>query len=318
MHRARVTLLLVVVILAGGVARAVQPQTPAADIVADVRAAMADGGLTRGEETLGAYRTAHGTTPAALEALCWLARGALADKLYEPASRYAEEVHTTAAAAVRNDASGGGAVLLNTLGCGMEVAAMSLVERGGRSDAVYLLRKALDDYNGTAIRKQLESNLSSVSLEGHAAPPLDGGVAAGARMPRPPDAARQPQLLFFWAHWCQDCKAESPVLAKIAGKYSTRGLTIVGPTRRYGYIENGRPAAPEKELRHIVHVRDTHYAFLKHAAVPVSDANYRAYGVAAVPMHVLIDRAGVIRLYQPGRMSEAELEAAIDDVLAHP
>ena len=108
------------------------------------------------------------------------------------------------------------------------------------------------------------------------------------------------------------------MLSKIAGKYATRGLTIVGPTRRYGYVANGRPAPPEKELRHIVQVRDTHYPFLKHAAVPVTDSNYRAYGIAAVPMHVLIDGSGVVRLYQPGRMSEAELEAAIDKVLAFP
>jgi hypothetical protein len=32
-------------------------------------------------------------------------------------------------------------------------------------------------------------------------------------------------------------------------------------------------------------------------------------------MHVLVDRQGVIRLYQPGRMTEEELEAAIKKLL---
>ena len=37
------------------------------DIVADVRAAMAAGGLTRGDEVLASYRSAHGTTPDAVD-----------------------------------------------------------------------------------------------------------------------------------------------------------------------------------------------------------------------------------------------------------
>jgi thiol-disulfide isomerase/thioredoxin len=312
MPRLRVIALPVVAMLTGSVAA----QTPAAlDIVAEVRLAMAEGGLTRGEETLAAYRSTHGTTPAALDALCWLARGALADQLYDRANRYAEEVRATAAATLRTDAAN--RPLLNALGCGLEVAALSLVEQGGRSDAVYTLRKALDEYGATPIREQLQSTLSLVTLEGSTAPPLDAGVSAGKRLPRPSDGVRQPQLLFFWAHWCQDCKAESPMVAKIAEKYSARGLTIVAPTRRYGYVENGRSAAPDKELRHIIQVRDTHYAFLKHAAVPVTDANFKAYGIAAVPMHVLIDETGTVRLYHPGRMNEAELEAAILGVLEH-
>ena len=80
-----------------------------------------------------------------------------------------------------------------------------------------------------------------------------------------------------------------------ANRYRSRGLAIVAPTRRYGYVESGRPAPPDKELRHILQVRDEHYPFLRKAPVPVADANYKAFGVAAVPMHVLIDRHGIVR-----------------------
>ena|SRR5215510_13159922 len=310
---------LAVVLVAGlTCAAASAGQTSAStDIVADVRAAMAAGGLTRGDETLAAYRSAHGTTSDALEALCWLARGALADQLYDRANRYVEEARAGATAAL--DAAGGARDprLLGVIGSALEIGAFALAEQGDRSEAVYGLRTALASYHDTAIREQIESNLALVSLEGRPAPPLDAGVSIGARLPRPTDAPRA-ELLFFWAHWCQDCKAESPMLARIAETYRTRGLTIVAPTRRYGYIENGRPAPPERELRHIAQVRDSHYAFLKKAAVPVTDANYRAYGVGAVPMHVLIDRQGVVRLYEPGRMTEADLSAAIDTVLARP
>jgi hypothetical protein len=80
------------------------------------------------------------------------------------------------------------------------------------------------------------------------------------------------------------------------------------------FAEDGRAASTERELRHIVQVRDTHWP-LKNVPVPVIDDNYRAYGVAAVPIHVLIDRDGIVRLYQHGRMTKADLSDAIARVL---
>jgi len=308
MHRANAALALVLA-LAG-----VEPlagQKPAGDVVAAVRAALDDGGLNRAERTLDEYRAAHGTTPAALEALCLLARGALVSKLYDKAGRYADQARV-AAAALRDAGGAGDSQLLTTIGSALEVSALSLVEEGARSDAVYELRKSLEDYRATPIAAQLESTIARITLEGRAAPTLEPGVAAGGRLPRSGDS---PQLLFFWAHWCQDCKSESATLDRIAEKYTTRGLTIVAPTRRYGYVETGRPAAPDRELRHILQVRDAHYPFMRHVAVPVADANYKAFGVAAVPMHVLIDRHGIVRLYQQGVMTEAELDAAVARVL---
>jgi hypothetical protein len=63
-------------------------------------------------------------------------------------------------------------------------------------------------------------------------------------------------------------------------------------------------------------VRDTSYPFLQSEAVPVSETNHTAYGVSTVPTLVLLDRRGIVRLYHPGNMSEAELIAAIEPLLA--
>lgn len=49
--------------------------------------------------------------------------------------------------------------------------------------------------------------------------------------------------------------------------------------------------------------------------MPVTDANHRAFGVAAISVNILIDRHGIVRLYHPGRIAESDLEAAIVDVL---
>jgi len=63
-------------------------------------------------------------------------------------------------------------------------------------------------------------------------------------------------ILFFWAHWCPDCKAEGPILAALYAKYQPQGLAIVAPTQRFGYVAGGAPASPDEELRYMREVRD--------------------------------------------------------------
>jgi hypothetical protein len=45
--------------------------------------------------------------------------------------------------------------------------------------------------------------------------------------------------------------------------------------------------------------------------VPMSEANHLRYGVSTTPTLVLVDRAGVIRLYNPGRLTMEQLEPKI-------
>jgi thiol-disulfide isomerase/thioredoxin len=197
----------------------------------------------------------------------------------------------------------------------LEAQARELTEHGARSEAVYVLQRALETYRDSPLRQQIEADISLFSLEGHAAPHLQAGVSIGARAPSMKELDGKIVLLFFWAHWCADCKAESSTIAALVDKYRSQGLVLVAPTQRYGYVSEGRPASPDRELRHIVQVRDTSYAFMRKESVPVADANYKQYGVASIPMHVLIDRTGVIRLYQPGKMTAEELDAAIRKLL---
>jgi thiol-disulfide isomerase/thioredoxin len=153
------------------------------------------------------------------------------------------------------------------------------------------------------------------SLMGRPAPRLDGGIHIGARVPRLDELKGKVVLLFFWAHWCMECRAESPTMAKLVDTYRAQGLVIIAPTQRYGYVEGGRPAPPDRELRYIIQIRDAHYSFLRDIPVPVGEANHGAYGADAIPLHVLIDRLGIIRFYHAGRMTEEDLEAAIRKLL---
>jgi thiol-disulfide isomerase/thioredoxin len=201
------------------------------------------------------------------------------------------------------------------MGMVLELQALILVEQGARSDAVYLLRRQLPTYADTPAADTIRSTLNLLSLHGQPAPVLDAGMTLGPRLNDQTRALAGPTLVFFWAHWCQECKAEGPMLEMLLNKYRERGLGVVAPTRRYGYVDGGRPAAPDKELRHILRVRDTFYKFLKRQPVPVTDSNHKSYGVSVVPVIVLIDRQGKVRLYHPGRIGIADLEAAIIEVL---
>jgi thiol-disulfide isomerase/thioredoxin len=90
-------------------------------------------------------------------------------------------------------------------------------------------------------------------------------------------------LLFFWAHWCADCKAESATVEALLEKYRERGLVLIAPTQRYGFAAEGRPAAPDRELRYIMQVRDTYYRFMREEAssTPPFGTCCRRSGVAS-------------------------------------
>jgi thiol-disulfide isomerase/thioredoxin len=132
-----------------------------------------------------------------------------------------------------------------------------------------------------------------------------------------PDLKGRPVLMFFWAHWCPDCKAQAPVIAEIAREYKDSGLLVVGPTRYYGYVAGGVPAAPPQELAHIDQVRKQFYAMLADMPVPVSDEDALDYGMDATPTLVLVDRGGLVRLFHPGPMTRAELEPEVRKIVGN-
>jgi len=309
-----VSTLALVAALVNGCSKAPQP-APSQGVIEAVRAAIAAHDLAGGARTLSDFRAAHGPTTEAIEALSWLARGALAAKEFDLAERDASETYTQAVAALKQSKLENDAHLETALGAAIETEALVEVERGERTEAVSLLRRELDTYRDTPIHKRLAKNLNLLSLEGQPAPALETSEYLNHPAPTFAQLKGKVVVLFFWAHWCPDCKIEGPILARLVDKYRSQGLEIVAPTQRYGYVEAGRSAPPDEELRHIIQVRDTYYAFLRDQPVPVSEVNHKQYGVASTPTVVLLDRSGLVRVYHPGRMTEEELDTAIRALL---
>lgn len=285
--------------------------SPPPDLVAQVRASVAREDFAGGEALVARYRTARGDTPELMAAVSWLGRGALAAGRLDAAEQYARDAQDLAVAALQTRRLDADPFLQTALGAAIEVQAIVRARRGARSEAVYFLERELERYRDSPIHTRIQKNINQLSLFGQPAPPLDVAEVLGRSVPALAELKGRVVLLFFWAHWCPDCKAQSPIVARLLEKYRGQGLTVVAPTQRYGYIVAGQPAAPDAELAHIVQIRNTYYGFLRDGFVPVTKANHTRYGVSTTPTLALVDRGGIVRLYHPGQMTEEELEAAI-------
>lgn len=288
-------------------------QAPA--VIKEVRSAIAANDFGAAAATLAAYRSANGVTPEMLEALSWMGRGALAAKDLDGAEKYARETYQLSTAQLKVRPLDQESRLPIALGAAIEVLGHVDAQRGARTEAVAFLRKELATYKGTSIEKRIQKNINLLSLEGQRVPAIDVSEYLGPKPPAMAALEGKVVLMFFWAHWCGDCKAQAPILAALASKYHDQGLVIVAPTQRFGYVAGGKPAAADEEMRYIDQVRQASYPVLEGQSVPVSEATHLRFGVSTTPTLVLVDRAGIIRLYHPGRMPLEQLEPRVRALL---
>jgi thiol-disulfide isomerase/thioredoxin len=285
-----------------------------AGIVTDVKTALSLNNFPLAETILQGYRSHSGVTPEFLEALSWLARGDLITSQFDKADANAKETERLAVQSLATRPLDAEPHLPLALGAAIEVEAQVMTANGDRTRALALLHKDLVTYRTTSIRTRIQKNITLLSLEGKAAPPLEEREFLGAK-PTPLLSLRgKPVLLFFWAHWCPDCKQEEHILAQIAYEYGPQGLVMIAPTQRYGYAAGGEEAGPADELKYIEQIRHKYYADLLSLPAPVSEANFHNYGASTTPTLVLIDRLGIVRLYHPGAMTLDELRAALNRV----
>jgi len=280
-------------------------------LVTEVRAAIARNDFAEGERLIASSRASSGVTPIMMEALSWLGRGALAAGQIERADAYAQQAYDLVLSALKTQRVDGDPRLATALGASIEVLAQAGARRGARSEAVAFLRQELERWAGTSITKRIQKNLNLLSLEGTPAPAIDLSEYLGPKPPAIAELKGKVVLLFFWAHWCGDCKAQVPVLARLADSYQGQGLVIIALTQRYGYVAGGRKATADEEKAYIDQVRQTTYGQLKDIPVPLAPANLDRYGTSTTPTLVLVDREGFVRLYNPGRMTEEALEPLV-------
>src|SRR6266550_1498947 len=299
-----------------GILLGIAPLTAHAGIVEDVRVQVGQNSYSAAEAELREYKARHGVTPEYLEALSWVARGAAAMKQWSQAANYARETRTLSEQLLTKQKLDAEPRLPIALGAAYEVQAQALSETGEPAEAATLLRAALAKYRSTSIAARLQKNLNLISLVGRPAPALQATQYLGVKPPTLASLKGSPVLLFFWAHWCGDCKAEVPIIARLRQEFASSGLTVIGPTQFYGYAAQGNDATPAQERAYIESVRQRYYASLPDMPVPLSKQNFNSYGASTTPTLVVLNRGGQVATYHPGALSYDDLRSAVQKAVA--
>ena len=286
-----------------------------ASLTIDVRNALSEGNFNAAQSQLEAYRSAHGVDPDYLEALSWMARGLLSAKQFDQAEAYAKQTESLAKDQLKHRAFDAEPHLPLALGAAIEVQSQVLAAKGEQAQAVALLRHNLTAYGNTSLKARLQKNLNLLALVGQPAPALSSTEHFGPQAKSLASLKGSPVLLFFWAHWCIDCKHEGPIITQLSSEFASKGLTVLAPTQLYGYVAQGEDAKPKDELAYAEQVWKQYYSGLQTVPVPVSKTNFDRYGASTTPLLVLIDRKGQVALYHPGVLSYNDLRAAIEKVM---
>lgn len=277
----------------------------APQIVREVRAAIDAKNFPAAQLALNHARKASGITPEWVLAYSWMARGHLAAKHWDEADRYAAETRNFVLPMLKKRKLDDDKLLPLALGASIEVQALIYEARGERIEAVVFLRAEMMKWKDTSIRTRIQKNLNLISLVGRHAPVLSVKEYLGAQPPTLAALKGRTILLFFWAHWCGDCKAEVETIARIAKDFPA--VAVIGPTQTYGYAAGGEEVKRPEELKYIEQVRQKYYSSIRGMSVPVNEDNMKLWGVSTTPTLAVINKQGVVVVYHPGRMTYEEL-----------
>lgn len=300
-------ILLIPMLLAASLGALAQPRP---SIVRETRAALNRGNFEEAVRIAGAYAQSQGKDAAWLEAVSWLARNRLAEKDYGAANSYAARTREEALAMLKTRGVDDETSLPLALGASIEVQAQALHAQGQRSEAVAFLQDELKRWYATSMRTRIQKNLNLITLEGRPAPALEMAEYLGGKPPALRSLRGKTVLLFFWAHWCGDCKQQAPILAQLKREMGD-ALVIIGPTQPYGYVAGGAEAPRAEELKYIETIRQKFYADIPGMTVPVSEETFRNWGASTTPTLAVIDPKGAVRLYHPGKLSYDELRGRL-------
>ena len=112
-------------------------------------------------------------------------------------------------------------------------------------------------------------------------------------------------LVNVWATWCGPCRAEMPLLQRMADRHRGAGLVVLGLSADRGGDEPVRRFLRERGVTYPV-------------AVVGPDGARPFGGVVGYPTSFLIDRDGVVRHQVVGPLAAASLEPAVRRLLAAP
>lgn len=134
---------------------------------------------------------------------------------------------------------------------------------------------------------------------GQAAPPWSEATVGGPALSLASLHGKAIYLNFF-ATWCPPCNEEAPSINDLARKYGPRGLAVVG----VDVMESPNKAAEFRTAHKLI------YPVIADGGV-LRDQ----YNVNGLPVHVFIDRNGVVQKIVVGELSPQDMRADVERML---
>ncbi len=271
-----------------------------------IRNKISAGDLLSAESVLEVHEREKGRDAHYIEGLAWVTRGAVllgdvrrADSLDKQLRALIDEKLRAGADLSKDNA------LAAALGAQIEVRGQLLKKK----EAIAYLDGQLTKFAAPlSLRARIYKRRNMLALTGVAAPELDTEEALSPKSVTIAELKGSPVLVFGWAQWCGDCRAQAAAIGRIRKKYEPRGLRIVMLTRFYEADKIAERAA-------IAKVWKENYGDLDGVPSLVSTKSMERYGVSSTPTFTLIDKKGKVAAYLPYRLTEAELDRLLAGLL---
>lgn len=294
--------------------RAVPAPTPPPSPNTSIRNKLSANDLLSAESVLEVHRDKNGEDGAYLSGLAWVARGALLVGDFEKADRYAADVRRRCADSLAHgiDLEKSSTVEI-ALGAAIEVRAQRLERTKGTQAAAAYVRSELAQIKGpVSLRSRLYKRVNMLTMTGAPAPELVVEDFIGDAPPTLASLRGKPVLLFLWAEWCNDCKVQEASLARIQSRYAAKGLQTITLTR---YYEDDMAKRPREKAKVDSVWKAVYQKGLGSLPIVMSTASYERYGASSTPTFVFIDRKGIVRRYTPTRLTEAEFDRTLTELV---
>jgi thiol-disulfide isomerase/thioredoxin len=108
-------------------------------------------------------------------------------------------------------------------------------------------------------------------------------------------------LLDFWATWCGPCQAEAPIVDRVATRFKSRGLVVIGVNTS---DEEGHaaPWATQHKISYPI-------------AFDADNGAARSYDVDSLPTIIVISKTGKVIARRTGMTDSDELEKLVNQAL---
>ncbi len=281
---------------------------PPTSPVSGMRNKISAADLLSAESILEAYEAKNGKDGPWLYGLSWLARGALLLGEPDKARNYVTQVRARVAdsLAMGVDLEEAQHVEL-ALGAAIEVEAQLIERARGRAAAEKFVRAELAKFKRpVSLVSRLHKRLRMLGLSGNPAPELVAEDHVGDPPPSLASLQGKPVVLFVWSESCGDCKSQAPTVARAKARHAAEDVQWVVLTR-YGEPDSLRA----REKARMDSVWKAVFKDVGEVPIVISTASMEEYGGSSTPTYVFVDRKGIVRRYQPYRLTDAEFERSI-------